>query len=168
MSDTFDSDDFCDMTPPRHQSTRMLDERTLYARQQDRIAALEAELAAVRDAANRIEGDEILARLRSGSATNDEQYNVANSLAYLWAQDGLLSEAQREVDRLREQLAEVERPLDAQMTRLNANLINANRAKIDAERELAAERERREAAEALLRSGYTTTELIAHFARYKD
>lgn len=34
--------------------------------------------------------------------------------------------------------------------------------------ECIAERERREVAEALLRSGYTTAELIAHFARYKD
>lgn len=34
--------------------------------------------------------------------------------------------------------------------------------------ELAAERERREAAETLLRRGYTTAELVAHFARYKD
>lgn len=31
-----------------------------------------------------------------------------------------------------------------------------------------AERERREAAETLLRRGYTTAELVAHFARYKD
>jgi hypothetical protein len=81
-----------------------------------RIDALRAELEAakrdaelLRDAANRIEGDDVLARLRSGNATPEDQYNVANSLAYLWAQDGLLSEAQQEVDQLRDQLAEVER-----------------------------------------------------------
>lgn len=34
--------------------------------------------------------------------------------------------------------------------------------------ECIAERERREVAEALLRRGYTTAELIAHFARFKD
>jgi len=113
----------------------------------DAIAALEAELEAakrdaelLRDAANRIEGDDVLARLRSGNATPEDQYNVANSLAYLWAQDGLLSEAQQEVGQLRDQLAEVERQLDKQMARLNANLLAANWARMDAERELYAAR----------------------------
>lgn len=104
------------------------------------IAEARADAERMRDAANRIEGDDVLARLRSGNATPEDQYNVANSLAYLWAQDGLLSEAQREVDQLRDQLAEVGRPLDAQMARLNANLVAANRARMDAERELDAAR----------------------------
>lgn len=46
--------------------------------------------------------------------------------AYHEAQDGLLNQAQDEVARLRAELAEVQRPLDAQMVRLNENLTAAN------------------------------------------
>jgi hypothetical protein len=129
--------------------------QTSYERALARLATLDAELESakrdaelLRDAANRIEGDDVLARLRSGNATPEDQYNVANSLAYLWAQDGLLSEAQQEVGQLRDQLAEVERPLDKQMARLNANLLAANRARMDAERELDAARADAERADA--------------------
>lgn len=51
---------------------------------------------------------------------------LAQQLAYHEAQDGLLSQAQDEVARLRAELAEVQRPLDAQMSRLNENLTAAN------------------------------------------
>lgn len=62
----------------------------------------------------------------------------AQQLAHHEAQDGLLSQAQDEVARLRAELAEVQRPLDAQMARLNENLTAAN-ARIA---ELAADSER--------------------------
>lgn len=51
---------------------------------------------------------------------------LAQQLAHHEAQDGLLSQAQDEVARLRAELAEVQRPLDAQMARLNENLTAAN------------------------------------------
>ncbi len=63
---------------------------------------------------------------------------AADLIDYLEAQDGLLSKAQDEADRLRAELAEVKRPLDEQMARLNANLTAANERvaalAIDAER----------------------------------
>lgn len=49
---------------------------------------------------------------------------AADMLAYLWAQDGLLSKAQDEAERAREELAETKRPLTAQMARLNQHLID--------------------------------------------
>lgn len=72
--------------------------------------------------------DDLVQRLRDnaqgeGMAIFDE---AADALAYLEAQDGLLSKAQDECQRLRDELAETKRPLDAQMVRLNANLITAN------------------------------------------
>ena len=45
---------------------------------------------------------------------------------YYQAQDGLLTAAQNEAQRLRDQLEEVERPLDAQMARLNKRVIELN------------------------------------------
>lgn len=51
---------------------------------------------------------------------------LAQQLAYHEAQEGLLSKAWAEVTRLRAELAEVQRQLDAQMARLNENLTAAN------------------------------------------
>lgn len=51
---------------------------------------------------------------------------AADALNYHEAQDGLLSKAQDEAARLRDELAETMRPLDTQMARLNASLIAAN------------------------------------------
>lgn len=45
-------------------------------------------------------------------------------VAYYQAQDGLLSQAQEQVARLQAELEEIERPLDAQMARLNARVID--------------------------------------------
>ncbi len=64
-----------------------------------------------------------LLRARSPDALLNE---AADLIDYLEAQDGLLSKAQGEVERLRAELAEVKRPLDEQMARLNANLTAAN------------------------------------------
>jgi hypothetical protein len=47
-------------------------------------------------------------------------------IGYLEAQEDLLESAQQEARRLREAIAEIQRPLDAQMARLNENLIAAN------------------------------------------
>jgi hypothetical protein len=44
-------------------------------------------------------------------------------VAYYQAQDGLLSQAQEKIARLQGEIAEIERPLDAQMARLNARVI---------------------------------------------
>lgn len=57
-----------------------------------------------------------------------------NELAYHRAQDGLLERAQQEAKKLREELAEIQRPLDEQMARLNDNLIKANQKILDLER----------------------------------
>jgi hypothetical protein len=48
---------------------------------------------------------------------------VANTLAYFIAQDGLLGKAEREAERLAAELAETKRPLADQMARLNARVI---------------------------------------------
>lgn len=45
---------------------------------------------------------------------------------YYQAQDGLLTKAQDEAKKLREELAEVKRPLDDQMARLNKRVIELN------------------------------------------
>lgn len=45
-------------------------------------------------------------------------------VAYYQAQDGLLSQARDLVERLRAEIEEIERPLDAQMARLNARVID--------------------------------------------
>ncbi len=50
---------------------------------------------------------------------------------YYQAQDGLLTKAQDEAQKLREELAEVHRPLDAQMARLNNRVIELT-AQLDA------------------------------------
>lgn len=62
---------------------------------------------------------------------------LAQQLAYHEARDGLLSQAQDEVARLRAELAEVQRPLDAQMARLNENLTAANARMMSLELDLA-------------------------------
>jgi hypothetical protein len=47
-------------------------------------------------------------------AKNDPRlFDIANQLIYCWAQDGLLSKAQAERDKFRDELAETKRPLDA-------------------------------------------------------
>lgn len=45
-------------------------------------------------------------------------------VAYYQAQDGLLSQAREQVARLQAEIEEIERPLDAQMARLNARVID--------------------------------------------
>lgn len=64
--------------------------------------------------------------LATDTNTRDFLREVATTLDYHEAQDALLTKAQDEVTRLRDELAEVKRPLDAEMARLNANLITAN------------------------------------------
>lgn len=64
--------------------------------------------------------------------------DLHQQLAYHEAQDGLLSQAQDEVARLHAELAEVQRPLDAQMARLNENLTAANARIAELEAKLAA------------------------------
>ena len=44
-------------------------------------------------------------------------------VAYYQAQDGLLDQAQERAARLQAEIAEIQRPLDAQMARLNARII---------------------------------------------
>ncbi len=58
------------------------------------------------------------------------------ALAYHEAQDGLLEQAQLEAKRLREELAEVKRPLEAQMQRLNARVIELTNHLQDAHAEM--------------------------------
>lgn len=66
--------------------------------------------------------------LRARAATSPDKLlnEAADLIDYLEAQDGLITQAQDEVARLRAELAEVQRPLDAQMARLNENLTAAN------------------------------------------
>jgi len=52
---------------------------------------------------------------------------ASDRIAYLSAQEDLLETAQQEAERLRQSLAEVQRPLDQQMARLNERVIAANR-----------------------------------------
>jgi len=51
---------------------------------------------------------------------------IEQELEYHRAQDGLLTTAQEEARKLREELAEVKRPLEEQMARLNNQLISHN------------------------------------------
>jgi len=51
---------------------------------------------------------------------------ASDRIAYLSAQEDLLETAQQEAERLRQSLAEVQRPLDQQMARLNEQVIAAN------------------------------------------
>jgi hypothetical protein len=53
---------------------------------------------------------------------------AADRLDYLLAQEDLLEQAQQKAARLEAQIAEVQRPLDAEMGRLNRNLIEARQA----------------------------------------
>jgi hypothetical protein len=53
---------------------------------------------------------------------------AADSIAYLSAQDGLIERAQGEAEKLSAELAEVKRPLDEQMARLNARVVELNQA----------------------------------------
>lgn len=48
---------------------------------------------------------------------------AANSIFYLAAQEGLLEQAQQATQKARAELAETKRPLDAEMARLNARVI---------------------------------------------
>lgn len=64
-------------------------------------------------------------------------HEAADLIDYLESQDGLLSKAQDEAERLRAELAEVKRPLDEQMARLNANLTAANKRIAELEKRLA-------------------------------
>lgn len=73
----------------------------------------------------------------SASIDVAELADLRQQLAYHEAQDGLLSKAQDEADRLRTELAEVKRPLDEQMARLNANLTAANKRIAELEKRLA-------------------------------
>lgn len=72
--------------------------------------------------------DELCAALNSvlDLATAAIAKEAAQRINYFVAQDGLLTQAQDEAQKLREELAEVKRPLDEQMARLNANLTAAN------------------------------------------
>jgi hypothetical protein len=54
------------------------------------------------------------------------ELTMEQELAHHRAQDGLLEQAQKRVKALEDELAEIQRPLDAQMARLNANLTAAN------------------------------------------
>jgi regulator of replication initiation timing len=64
---------------------------------------------------------------------------AADRLAYYEAQDGLLEDAQQEVKRLHEQLAEVQRPLTEQMQRLNEQVIRLNAEVLELRKRLAGE-----------------------------
>lgn len=49
---------------------------------------------------------------------------AANAIAYLSAQEGLLESAQQRCEALTQELAEIKRPLDDQMARLNAKIVH--------------------------------------------
>lgn len=68
----------------------------------------------------------------------DTIHDLRQQVAYHQAQDRLLSEAQEEAQRLRDELAEVKRPLGTQMARLNQNLIEANERIVELEQKLQA------------------------------
>jgi DNA repair ATPase RecN len=76
-----------------------------------------------------------LLRARAYTSPDKLLNEAADLIDYLEAQDGLLSKAQDEAERLLAELAEVKRPLDAQMPRLNANLTAANERIADLESE---------------------------------
>ena len=64
------------------------------------------------------EDDDLLQPLESMSRAG-----LLQLIDYYQAQDDLLTKAQEEAQKLRDDLAEVQRPLDAQMARLNARVI---------------------------------------------
>lgn len=74
--------------------------------------------------------------LRKSQDLLDTIRDLRQQVAYHQVQDGLLSRAQEEAQRLRDELAEVKRPLDAQMARLNQNLIEANERIVGLNREV--------------------------------
>ena len=59
----------------------------------------------------------------TGPIETMERPALLQLVAYYQAQDGLLSQAQEKIARLQGEIAEIERPLDAQMARLNARVI---------------------------------------------
>lgn len=120
-----------------------------------------ARLDAAEGRAHLIEGKGVIERLRAGTATADEQFDVANSLCYLWAQGWLLSEAQEAARKAESDLASARQPLDAQMARLNETLIAANSKNVSLARDLNAEIAAREAAERE-RDQYRDTLLSRH------
>jgi len=74
-----------------------------------------------------------------GSVLEGIQYLCGSyeaSIQYHLAQDGLLEKAQQETKKLADELAEIRRPLDQQMARLNEQLIVANDRAIGAKRKL--------------------------------
>jgi hypothetical protein len=60
----------------------------------------------------------------TGPIENMDRATLLQLVAYYQAQDGLLSQAQDQVVRLQAQIDEIERPLDAQMARLNSRVID--------------------------------------------
>lgn len=67
--------------------------------------------------------EELCAALQASGPLGEE---AAERIAYLFAQEDLLETTQQELKRLRAEVAEIRRPLDAQMARLNQQVIEAN------------------------------------------
>jgi hypothetical protein len=78
------------------------------------------------DCARAISYDELMKLACGGKPVSVEPETlraIALRIGYLEAQDGLLSKAEDACERLRHELAETKRPLDAQMARLNQRVI---------------------------------------------